>query len=73
MPMVSIYINYLRRLKKRRLKKTDQVGRLAIEITLILVIKVILLWLLWAMFFAHPIAKDARQLAVTRIILDQSN
>lgn len=68
MPMVSTYINYL-----RRLKETDNFGRLAVEITIILVIKVILLWLLWAMFFAHPIAKDARQLAVTRIILNQSN
>ena len=68
MPMVSTYINYL-----RRLKETDKFGRLAVEITIILVIKVILLWLLWAMFFAHPIAKDARQSAVTRIILNQSN
>jgi hypothetical protein len=66
--MLTWYFNHLRRLKEAR--KSSQ---FAIEITLILVIKIILLGLLWALCFSHPIAKDARQLAVTRMILNHSN
>jgi hypothetical protein len=57
----------------KRLQKSKRSGRLAIEISIILVIKIFLLWLLWALCFSHPIAKDARQLAVTRMILNHSN
>ena len=66
--MISWYLEHLKLLKESR-----KSGRLAIEISLILVIKIFLLWLLWALCFSHPIAKDARQLAVTRAILNQSN
>jgi hypothetical protein len=62
------YINHLKRLKASR-----KPGRLAFEISLILAIKILLLWLLWVLCFSHPIAKDARQLAVTRMILNHSN
>lgn len=57
----------------KRLKASDKSGRFAIEIAVILVIKIMLLWLLWALFFSHPIAKEARQSAVTRVILNHSN
>ncbi len=66
--MICRYFNHF-----KRLKESEKFGRLAIEITIILVIKIILLWLLWSLFFSHPIAKDARQLAVTRMILSHSN
>lgn len=66
--MISWYLKHLKFLKEFR-----KSGRLAIEISLILVIKIFLLWLLWALCFSHPIAKDARQLAVTRVILNHSN
>jgi len=62
------YFDHLKRLKDSR-----KSGRLAIEISIVLVIKIILLWLLWALCFSHPIAKDARQLAVTRMIFNHSN
>jgi len=68
MPMINCYIEHL-----KRLKDTKKPVRLAIEITLVLVIKIVLLWLLWALCFSQPIAKDARQSAVTRMILNQSN
>lgn len=57
----------------KRLQASDKFGRLAIEISVILVIKIMLLWLLWVLFFSHPITKEARQLAVTRVILNHSN
>jgi hypothetical protein len=66
--MITRYFDHLKRLKESR-----KSGRLAIEMSIILVIKVFLLWLLWALCFSHPIAKDARQLAVTRMILNHSN
>ena len=50
--------------------KAGKYGWLAIEITIALIIKVSLLYLIWAICFAHPIAKDARQSAVTRMILN---
>ncbi len=53
------------------LKTAGKSGRLAMEITLVLLIKVFLLWLIWAMFFSHPLAKEARQEAVTRMLLDK--
>lgn len=53
------------------LKAAGKFGRLATEITLVLLIKVFLLWLIWAMFFSHPLTKDARQAAVIRIILNK--
>ena len=65
MQMINCYIKHL--------KNTKKPLRLAVEITLVLVIKVILLWLLWALCFSQPVAKDARQSAVTRMILNQSN
>ena len=68
MPMINCYLKHL-----QNLKNTKKPLRLAIEITLVLVIKIILLWLLWALCFSQPIAKDARQSAVTRMILNQSN
>ena len=66
--MITRYIKHL-----KRLKGSSKPGRLVIEISLILAIKILLLWLLWALCFSHPIAKDARQLAVTRMILSHSN
>ncbi|MDI1309631.1 MAG: hypothetical protein PSV17_09400 [Methylotenera sp.] len=66
--MITQYFDHL-----KHLKESKKPGRLAIEISLILAIKIFLLWLLWALCFSHPIAKDARQLAVTRIILNHSN
>jgi len=66
--MITRYFEHLKRLKKSR-----KSGRLGIEISIILTIKIILLWLIWALCFSHPIAKDARQLAVTRMILSHSN
>jgi hypothetical protein len=66
--MISQYLGHL-----KQLKDADKFGRLAIELTIIITIKVALLWLLWLFFFSHPIAKDERQLAVTRMILNHSN
>ncbi|MES2182445.1 MAG: cytochrome oxidase putative small subunit CydP [Pseudomonadota bacterium] len=66
--MVRWYFEHI-----KRLKASDNFGRLAIEISVILVIKIMLLWLLWVLFFSHPITKEARQLAVTRVILNHSN
>ncbi len=60
-------INHFKALKANHKKK-----RLAVEIGLVLVIKVLLLWLIWLLFFSHPIAKEARQQAVTRIMLNQT-
>jgi len=68
MQIISRYFDRL-----RQLKSSNKSGQLAIEIAIILIIKVMLLWLIWAMFFSHPIAKDARQSAVTRIILNHPN
>jgi len=56
-----------------RLKKDQKYGRLALEISLILIIKIMLLWLLWALCFSNPIPKDDRESAVTRMILNHSN
>ncbi|MES2013094.1 MAG: cytochrome oxidase putative small subunit CydP [Pseudomonadota bacterium] len=63
--MINRYFNHL-----KQLKDAKKSSRLAIEITVILTVKIILLWLLWAAYFSQPIAKDARQLAVTRMILN---
>ena len=68
MQMITRYFHHL-----KRLKNSSKSGRLAVEISIILVIKIILLWLLWEACFSHPIAKDARQSAVTRMILSHSN
>lgn len=67
MQMLSKYFEHI-----RQLKSADKSGRLVIEIAIILIIKVMLLWLIWVMFFSHPIAKEARQSEVTRIILNQT-
>ena len=55
------------------LKAEGKFGRLTIEIALILVVKALLLWLIWALCFSHPIPKSARQNAVTSIILNNHN
>ncbi len=55
----------------KALKANHKGKRLAIEISIVLVLKVLLLWLIWMLFFSHPIAKEARQEAVTRIMLNQ--
>jgi len=68
MQMISKYFDHL-----RQLKGANKSGRLAIEISIILIVKVILLWLIWGMFFSHPIAKEARQSAVTRLILNKTH
>lgn len=57
---------------KRMIKGKTPV-RLGVEIALILMVKVILLWLIWSAYFSHPIAKDARQAATTRLILNEPN
>jgi hypothetical protein len=66
--MIKRYLQHI-----KRLQKSSNSGRLALEISLILIIKFFLLWLLWSLCFSHPIARDARQLAVTRVLLNQSN
>ncbi len=68
MQILSKYFKHL-----QQLKGANKSRRLAIEITIILIVKVILLWLIWAIFFSHPIAKKARQSEVTRIILNQTD
>lgn len=68
MQMISKYFAHL-----RQLKSADKSRQLAIEITIILLVKVILLWLIWAMFFSHPIAKEVRQSEITRMILNKTN
>ncbi len=65
--MISSYTHHL-----RRLRDSNKNGRLAFEITVILIVKVILLWTIWALFFSNPVAKDSRQAAVTKIILNQT-
>jgi hypothetical protein len=65
--MTSSYINHL-----KRLRGSNKNGRLAFEITVILIVKVILSWAIWALFFSHPVAKDSRQAAVTKIILNKT-
>lgn len=55
------------------LKANHKNKRLAIEISVVLMVKILLLWLIWMLFFSHPIAKEARQEAVTRIILNQTH
>jgi len=65
--MTSFFTNHFRQLKLH-----DKRGQLALEITLILIIKVILLWTIWALFFSNPVAKDVRQVAVTKIILNKT-
>ena len=64
--MISQYLTHL-----KDLSKSDKFGRLAIELAVIITIKLALLWLLWSLCFSHPIAKDTRQLAVTRMLLNQ--
>jgi hypothetical protein len=68
---MQILSNYFEHL--RQLRGANKSGRLVIEITIILIVKVLLLWLIWAMFFSHPIPKQARQSEVTRIILNQTH
>ncbi len=68
MQILSKYFEHL-----RQLKDSNKSGRLTFEITMILIVKVMLLWLIWAMFFSHPVAKEARQSAVTRLILNKTN
>lgn len=65
--MTSTYINHL-----KQLRLSNKQGRLALEITIILIVKVFLLWGIWALFFSHPVAKQDRQTAVTRIILNKT-
>ncbi|MDO9281738.1 MAG: hypothetical protein Q7T88_05095 [Methylotenera sp.] len=65
--MTSSYINHI-----KRLRSDSKNGRLALEITVILIVKVILLWAIWTLFFSHPVAKDSRQAAVTKIILNKT-
>lgn len=55
------------------LKAEGKFGRLTMEIAFILVVKALLLWLIWALCFSHPIPKNARQDAVTSIILNNHN
>ncbi|MGZ8252531.1 MAG: cytochrome oxidase putative small subunit CydP [Methylophilaceae bacterium] len=65
-----MWINhYLARL--RNLRATGRFGRLAIEITVILILKMLLLWLLWAICFSNPVPKESRQTAVTNLILNR--
>jgi len=66
--MINRYFDHL-----KRLKESNKSARFTFEISIILIIKVLLLWLLWALCFSNPIAEDSRQLAVTRILLNQSN
>lgn len=61
------YAEYLSHLNKQQ-----RYSRLAVEITIVLTVKVILIWLLWWSFFSQPIPKEARQDAVTRVILTPS-
>jgi len=68
MQILSKYFEHL-----RQLKDSNKSGRLTFEITMILIVKVMLLWLIWAMFFSHPVVKEARQSAVTRLILNKTN
>jgi hypothetical protein len=57
----------------KSLKNAGRLDRLAIEITLILIIKVLAIWLLWYLCFSHPpVQKADRQQAVTHIILNNS-
>jgi hypothetical protein len=65
--MKNRWISHLSSLKAHR-----RYSRLAIEITVILLTKVVLLYLLWWACFSHPIAKQDRQQAVTRIIMSTS-
>jgi hypothetical protein len=64
--MITWYFNRI-----KLFKKNHKYSQLTIEITLIIIVKVALLWFLWLQCFSHPISKDARQLAVTRVILNQ--
>jgi hypothetical protein len=66
--MLTQYLNHF-----KHLRDSKQLNRLGIEIAVILVVKVFLLYLLWALCFSNPIAKETRQLAVTRILLHSSN
>jgi hypothetical protein len=62
---ISRFTTHLKELKLRK-----RYNRLGVEIAVILLVKILLLYLLWAMCFSHPVAKDARQSAVTRVILN---
>lgn len=66
--MIAWYSNRIRMLKVAKKK-----GQLAFEIALILLVKMLLLWLLWALCFSHPVPKELRQIEVTRLILNQSH
>lgn len=57
----------------RALKSQQRFGQLAFEITIILAIKLLLLWALWAACFSHAMPKDSRQAAVSQLILNQSH
>jgi len=58
-------------IKKPFLKLTSFIRSkgLGFEISLILAIKIFLLWAIWWICFSHPIAKESRQHAVTQILL----
>ncbi len=43
---------------------------LSLEITIALVLKGLLLYLLWALWFAHPLSPEERAASVTRSILN---
>lgn len=46
--------------------------RFSLQIAAILLIKTVIIFVLWLLFFSHPISKNERQKAVTQIILNQS-
>lgn len=55
----------------KSLLNSGRMNRLAIEISIILILKIVAIWLLWYFCFSNPpIAKTDRQQAVTRIILN---
>lgn len=61
-------------IKKPFLKLTSFIRSkgLGFEISLILALKIFLLWAIWWACFSHPIAKETRQQAVTQILLTPS-
>lgn len=46
-------------------------GSLKWEIALLLVLKVVLLYVIWALWFNHPMSKDERAENVSRVILNK--
>jgi hypothetical protein len=59
----------MRFLQKSIFKCLSERDHLALEITLILVVKIILIWALWALCFSNPIPKESREAAVKQIII----